>query len=79
MKTQVRILVAVLGSLACFSLVNTVAASDQKASSGAIGKRVNVLRAIYSEPHLRSLDQPTPTWAARHSRGRLQFYRGPCG
>ena len=33
MNTQARILVAVLGSLACFSHVNTIAASDQQPSS----------------------------------------------
>jgi gluconolactonase len=33
MKTQARILVAVLSSLACFAYVNTIAASDQTASS----------------------------------------------
>jgi gluconolactonase len=32
MKTRARILVALLGSLACFSCANTVAGSDQKAS-----------------------------------------------
>ena len=79
MKTQARILMAVLGSLACGTYVNTAAASDPQASGEHSSDSAPSARRGHSERHLRSA-RARGAWSARATRETgdgLQFHGRP--
>ncbi len=74
MKTQARILMAVLGSVACLSLLSTVAAADPSASSQRSGGSQLPPGEIIPSDIYDPLGLVSEARPARQSRERLRFH-----